>query len=83
MKTKNAVKTDAIVEGGLMMNRTQFMNYVNEHFNVSAEFMRLLNNTLYYAELQGLDEDDLYDYLNFMLGDVVGLTNDEIRQIEF
>lgn len=64
------------------MNRVQFLNYVNEHFNVSVEFLRLLNNVLYYAEMQGWDEDEVYNYLDFMLLDCsVGFTSQEIKQI--
>lgn len=64
------------------MNRVQFLNYVNEHFNVSVEFIRLLNNVLYYAEMQDWDEDEIYNYLDFMLLDCsVGLTAQEIKQV--
>ena len=63
------------------MNRLEFIEYVRENFNVSVEFIRLLDNTLYYAECQGLEEDDLYDYLDFILDDTIGLTQPEIKQI--
>lgn len=63
------------------MNREQFINYVREEFNVSVEFLRLLDNVLHYAEFQGWDEDDVYQYLDFMLDCNIGLTNQEIKQI--
>ena len=63
------------------MNRQEFMEYVRENFNVSVEFLRLLDNVLHYAEIQGWDEDDVYNYLNFMLDCNIGLTNQEIKQI--
>ncbi len=63
------------------MDREQFINYVREEFNVSVEFLRLLDNVLHYAELQGWDEDDVYQYLDFMLDCNIGLTNQEIKQI--
>lgn len=63
------------------MNREQFVNYVRENFNVSVEFLRLLDNVLYYAELQCWNEDDVYQYLGFILDCNVGLTDREIKQI--
>ena len=63
------------------MNRRDFVNYVQENFDVSIEFLRLLDNVLNYAELQGWDEDEVYSYLGFMLDCGIGLTNQEIKQI--
>ena len=64
------------------MNRQEFIDYVNENFNVSVEFLRLLNNVLHYVELQGWEEDDVHDYLDFMLDCGIGLQDQEIKQIE-
>ena len=63
------------------MNRKDFVNYVQENFDVSIEFLRLLDNVLNYAELQGWDEDEVYSYLDFMLDCNIGLTDQEIKQI--
>ena len=63
------------------MDRKDFVNYVQENFDVSIEFLRLLDNVLNYAELQGWDEDEVYGYLDFMLDCGIGLTNQEIKQI--
>ena len=63
------------------MNREDFVNYVQENFDVSIEFLRLLDNVLNYAERQGWDEDEVYSYLDFMLDCGIGLTNQEIKQI--
>ena len=64
------------------MNRQQFVDYVHDNFNVSVEFLRLLDNVLHYAELQCWDEDEKYDYLDFMLDCNIGLEDEEIRQIK-
>ena len=64
------------------MNRQEFVDYVQENFNVSGAFLRLLDNVLHYAELQGWDQDDVYSYLDFMLDNTIGLTNQEIKQVE-
>lgn len=63
------------------MDRKDFVNYVQENFDVSIEFLRLLDNVLNYAELQGWDEDEVYNYLDFMLDCNIGLTDQEIKQI--
>lgn len=63
------------------MNRREFIDYVRENFNVSVEFLRLLDNVIYYAALQGWDEDEQYSYLNFMLDCTIGLADREIKQI--
>ncbi len=63
------------------MNRLEFIKYVQENFDVSIEFIRLLDNVLYYAEIQGFEEDELYDYLDLLLDSTIGLTQPEIKQI--
>ena len=63
------------------MNRRDYVNYVQETFDVSIEFLRLLDNVLNYAELQGWDEDEVHSYLDFMLDCNIGLTDQEIKQI--
>ena len=65
------------------MNRQQFVDYVHDNFNVSVEFLRLLDNVLKYAELQCWDKDEIYSYLDFMLDCSIGLEDKEVRQIKF
>jgi hypothetical protein len=63
------------------MNRREFVEYVNENFNVSIEFLRLLDNVLNYAERHSRSEDEIYNYLDFMLDCSIGLTQQEIKQV--
>lgn len=63
------------------MNREQFVDYVHENFNVSVEFLRLLDNVLQYAELQNFDIDDLHLFLNFMLDCGIGISKTEIDMV--
>lgn len=63
------------------MNRREFIDYVRENFNVSVDFLRLLDHVIHYAELQGWDEDEQYSYLDFMLDYTIGLADREIKQI--
>jgi hypothetical protein len=63
------------------MDRVEFVEYVNKNFNVSIEFLRLLDHVLQYAERHTWSEDEIYDYLYFMLDCGIGLTEQEIKQI--
>ena len=63
------------------MNAQEFLDYVREEFNVSVEFLRLLENVLRYGTLQGWDDGDAYLYLDFMLDCNIGLTQQEIKAI--
>ena len=63
------------------MNREKFMEYVEENFNISGEAKRLINNILYYVELQAVSEDEQYQMLCFLLDGTIGLSDNEIKQI--
>ena len=63
------------------MNREEFVQYVRENFNVSVEFLRLLRNVLDYAASKYFDEFELRDYMNYLLDGTIGLSEEEIKQI--
>lgn len=63
------------------MNREEFVEYVHENFNVSIEFLRLLDHVLQYAEQQDWDDNEVYHYLDSILDCTIGLTQQEIKQI--
>lgn len=63
------------------MNRKEFMEYIEENFDVSAEAQRLIDNILYYVELQGVEEDEQYMMLSCMLSGTIGLSDNEIKKI--
>ena len=63
------------------MNRTKFMEYIDENFNISVEAKRLIANILYYVELQGVTEDEQYMMLSCMLDGTIGLSDNEIKKI--
>ena len=65
------------------MNRKEFVQYVQNTFDVSVEFLRLLDNILQYAELQNFDIDDLHTFLNFMLDCNIGISKAEINRVNF
>ena len=64
------------------MNRQQFVDYVHDNFNVSVEFLRLLDHVLEYTALQNFDDDDLHMFLNFMLDCGIGIGKDEIDRVK-
>lgn len=65
----------------LNMDRKKFMEYIEENFDISGEAKRLINNILYYVELQGVDEDEQYMMLSCMLDGTIGLSDNEIKKI--
>lgn len=64
------------------MNRKEFVNYVRNTFDVSVEFLRLLDNILQYVEMQDWDSTDIHMFLNFMLDCGIGLSKAEINQVK-
>lgn len=63
------------------MSRTEFLEYVNEHFNVSGESTRLIDNILHYVELQGVEKTEQQALLHCLLDGSIGLTDEEIAMI--
>lgn len=62
------------------MNRKEAMEYLTTNFSLSGEAQRIIDNILYYFELQDLDEDQQYNMLSSLL-DGIGLTDEEIKRI--
>ncbi len=62
------------------MNRKEAMEYLTTNFSLSGEAQRIIDNILYYVELQDLDEDQQYNMLSSLL-DGIGLTDEEIKRI--
>lgn len=62
------------------MDVEEFMNYLWENFNISAEARRLIHNILRYAE-RIEDAETQYDFLCATLNGTIGLSEREIRMI--
>ena len=62
------------------LNRKEAMQYLTTNFSLSGEAQRIIDNILYYVELQDLDEDQQYNMLSSLL-DGIGLTDEEIKRI--
>lgn len=62
------------------MDRKEFVQYIQENFNISGEASRLIDNVLYYVE-KNVPKGDQYNALRFLLDGTIGLENEEIRKI--
>lgn len=63
------------------MTREEFVAYTKENFEVSGEFIRLLDNVLQFVEGMGMEEDDVHRFLCVLLNGTVGYSENEIKQI--
>lgn len=63
------------------MNREEFMQYINENFNISGEASSLINNILIFVEENYTEEDEQYRVLSDLLDGTIGLTDNEIRKV--
>lgn len=49
--------------------------------NNSLEILRLIDNILWYAATMLSSEEERFDFLNLVLDDTIGLSEQEIRKI--
>jgi hypothetical protein len=63
------------------MTREEFIQYTTDNFEVSIEFIRLLDNVLQFVEGMGMEEDDAHRFLCALLDDTIGYSENEIKQI--
>lgn len=63
------------------MNREEFMSYLHENYNVSIEVYRLIDNILGFVENHAESEFDCYPMLCELLDCTIGLSDNEIKQI--
>ena len=64
------------------MGRKEFYQYLIDNFSLSGEAQRLIDNILYYVELQSAAPDEQHQMIGFLL-DGIGLSEDEIRKVYF
>lgn len=68
-------------ENSSTMSRQQFIDYIEENFNISGETGRLINNILCFVENNYCDEDEQYNVLCELLDNTIGLSDAEIRKV--
>ena len=64
------------------MSREEFMDYIRDNYDVSAEILRLIDNILWYAATMLSSEEERFDFLNLVLDGTIGLSEQEIRKID-
>jgi hypothetical protein len=64
------------------MDKKEFLNYINENFDISGEAGRLINNILDYAD-NHLEQNEVYPFLCEILDGTIGLSDREIREVSF
>lgn len=65
------------------MNKREFYDYIVENFSISGEACRLINNILEFADARGMSGNELYLYLTEMLDGTIGLSDAEIKKVDF
>lgn len=63
------------------MNKEEFMEYIRLNFYVDGATQRLINNILCFVENNCIDEDEQYSVLCALLEGTIGLTDNEIKEV--
>ena len=63
------------------MNKSEFLSYIEENFDIAGESYRLISNILDFVENHATDEDEQYNMLCALLDGTIGLSDAEIRRI--
>ena len=63
------------------MNRNEFMEYIEENFDISGEAGRLIDNILSFVENNYFDDNEQYRVLCELLDGTIGLSDSEIKKI--
>lgn len=63
------------------MTKEEFIQYTMYNFEVSGEFIRLLDNVLQFVADMGMEEDDAHRFLCTLLDGTIGYSENEIKQI--
>lgn len=68
-----------ILQKGKAMNKSEFLNYLEDNYSISGEAFRLIRNILDYAE--NFYGDEQYNVLCTLLDGTIGLSDSEIKKI--
>ncbi len=61
------------------MTMREFLKNVKENFDITPETYRIIVNIVEYANMQG----DPYEVLHLLLDDTIGISYEDIEDIEF
>ena len=62
------------------MNKSEFIEFIQNEFNIDGSTQRLIFNILTYAETI-TDDNERYLFLDDLLSGTIGLTSEEIKNI--
>lgn len=63
------------------MNKSEFLSYIEENFDIGGESYRLISNILDFVESRAMDENEQYNMLCELLDGTIGLSDAEIRRV--
>lgn len=63
------------------MNKTEFLLYIEENFNITGESYRLISNILDFVSNNATNENEQYNMLCNLLDGTIGLSDMELRKV--
>lgn len=69
----------AQANGDKRMDRSEFLAYLKDNFNISVEAIRLIDNIIRYISTQNTDAGGKYLLAHTLLDDTIGLTDKELH----
>ena len=63
------------------MNKSEFLLYIEENFNITGESYRLISNILDFVSNNATNENEQYYMLCNLLDGTIGLSDMELRKV--
>lgn len=63
------------------MNKSEFLLYIEENFNITGESYRLISNILDFVSNNATNENEQYNMLYNLLDGTIGLLDMELRKV--
>lgn len=63
------------------MNKSEFLLYIEENFNITGESYRLISNILDFVSNNAINENEQYNMLCNLLDGTIGLSDMELRKV--
>lgn len=63
------------------MNKSEFLLYIEENFNITGESYRLISNILDFVSNNATNENEHYNMLYNFLDGTIGLSDMELRKV--
>lgn len=63
------------------MNKSEFLLYIEENFNITGASYRLISNILDFVSNNATNENEQYNMLYNLLDGTIGLSDMELRKV--